>query len=339
MVRTEFKEIVKQIKETKIPYKITIRRLLWLFDYSQKRTSGNVWRLNEYLQKEKLITEPNYQYGWIDDEIELKEPPKATIKKEDISIDTFDPISQVSNLKAANKLPISIKKEESIEKAYHLMWENDFSQIPVMNDERNVLGIITWQTIAKGLIKKESSKIAKDFMSNSFSIIEHNTPIFDAIKEVVKKGVVFIRDKDKIIKGPITTSDLNEEFLEQIEPFILLEQIENYIRLILHNKISLEDLQKTLDNSNVQKIDYRKIECISDMTFGEYKAIIEKEEFWKLLNLPLDKSLFVNSIDNIRKIRNSVMHFHLDNNSAEDEEQLKQLRKIAKFLQDFYRIK
>ena len=97
-------------------------------------------------------------------------------------------------------------------------------------------------------------------------------------------------EKERKIKGPITTSDLNQEFLEQIEPFILLEQIENYIRLILNNKITLEDLQSSLTIS-----DGRTIDCISDMTFGEYKTIIEKEEFWEILDLPFDRVEFVNS--------------------------------------------
>lgn len=40
------------------------------------------------------------------------------------------------------------------------MWQNNFSQVPVMNDERTVLGIVNWQTIAKGFIaKKENNTV------------------------------------------------------------------------------------------------------------------------------------------------------------------------------------
>lgn len=331
MVKEEFKEIVKQIKETGKSKTITIRDFLWLFDNSQKRTSGNVWRINEYLKSENLITQPSYQHGSIDNEIELMEKEKAQIKKGDSSSKNFDPVSRVSTLQAVNKTPISVRRDDTIRKAYHLMWENNFSQLPVMNDERTVLGIITWQTIAKGFITQKASDIVKDFTSDEYSVLENDTPMFEAIKEVIRKGVVFIKDNEKKIKGPITTSDLNEEFLEQIEPFILLEQIENNIRLILHNKITLEDLQKSLNIT-----DNRKIESISDLTFGEYKTIIEIEKFWDELNLPFDKKTFVNCLEDIRKIRNSIMHFHLDKNTEEDIKQLDRLRKVSNFLQDYY---
>lgn len=330
MVNKEFEEIVNEIKKTGKPKKMTIRNFLWLFDYSQKRTSGNVWRINEYLGQENLITQPNYQHGSIHDEIELMEKEKAQIKKGSSSKD-FDPVSRVSILQAVNKTPISVKKEDTIQKAYHLMWENNFSQLPVMNNEYNVLGVITWQTIAKGFITKKGSDLVKDFMSNEYSVLENDTPMFEAIKEVIKKGVVFVQDLEKKIKGPITTSDLNEEFLEQIEPFILLEQIENNIRLILHNKITLEDLQKSLTIT-----DGRKIESISDLTFGEYKIIIENEKFWNALNLPFDRKVFVDCLEKIRLIRNSIMHFHLDRNTDKDIEELNTLRKVSNFLQDYY---
>ena len=134
--------------------------------------------------------------------------------------------------------------------------------------------------------------------------------------------------KEKKIKGPVTPSDLSEEFIEQIEPYILLEQIENFIRLILHDKIILEDLLKllTIEDEN------RKIESISDMTFGEYLRVIENDEMWDILKLPFVKADFTNELDEIRKIRNGVMHFHPDKISEED---LIQLRKMSKFLMDY----
>ena len=330
MPRKEFEDLVKRIKETGQGEKMTKRDFIWLFDMYEKRTSGNVWRINEYLQKEKMIVIPNYQNGWIDDKIELKEKDKAKIKNgnSDKSDDEFDPINRLSVLEAASKTPISISRDATLEKAYHLLWKHEFSQLPIMNNEREVLGIISWQSIAKGLIAKKQSSCVKDFMTKDFTILEEHTPLFDAIKEVIKSGVVFVIDKEKKIKGPITPSDLNEQFIEQIEPYILLEQIENFIRLILHDKIVLEDLLKLLSTESELRI----ILSISDMTFGDYLVIFGNNEMWKLLKLPFVKSDFVNELDEIRKIRNGVMHFHPDRIS---DSELKLLRKMSNFLMDF----
>jgi len=327
MPSKEFLELTKEIKSTGKGKKMTVRKLLWLFGY-EKRTSGNVWRINEFLNKEKLIIYPHYQNTWIDGEIEIKEKDKAKIKSREDSSEDFDPINRLSILKASSKTPISIKRDATLEKAYYLMWHNGISQLPVMNDERTVFGIINWQTIAKGLIAKKESNCVKDFISTKFTVLEEDVPLFEAIKEVLKVGVVFVRDMDKKIKGPITRYDLNAEFLEQIEPFILLEQIENFIRLILNDKIILEEIHTILTTEERQ----RNIESISDMTFGEYIRVLETEGCWNTLALPFDKTGFITALCKIRDMRNAVMHFHPDRTSKTD---LVFLRKTSKFLENY----
>lgn len=330
MPRTEFIDLVKEIKKSGVSQKMSKRKFIWLFGSYEKRTSGNVWRINEYLQNEKMIVIPNYQGGWIDEQIELKEKDKAKITKGngEEEIDIFDPISRLSLLEAASKTPVSVKRDAKLEKAYHLMWQNDYSQLPIMNNEREIIGIITWQSIAKGLIANKESNTVKDFISKCYKVLDENTPLFEAIKEVINFGVIFVKDKSNLIKGPVTPFDLNEEFIEQVEPFILLEQIENFIRLILNNKIILEDLLKLicLDNND------RDILSLSDLNFGDYLSIIENPEMWTLLKLPFDKSDFTNNLHCIREIRNGVMHFHPDKISKDE---LDLLRKTSTFLYDF----
>ncbi|WKL48088.1 CBS domain-containing protein [Flavobacterium pectinovorum] len=331
MPRQEFIDLVNKVKREGKSEKLTIRTLLWLFGHYEKRTSGNVWRINEFLKKEKLIVIPNYQGGWVDQYVVLKEMDKARIKSGNESEEEkFDPINRLSVLKAASQTPISISRDADLEKAYHLMWKNDFSQLPVMNNDREILGIISWQSIAKGLIAKKNSNCVKDFMINDYKVLSEDTPLFESIKEVIKTEMVFVKTRENKIKGPVTPFDLNEEFLEQIEPFILLEQIENFIRLILHDKIVLQDIIKLLTISDVSK----KIESISDLTFGEYILIIENSENWNLLGLPFVKADFTNELHEIRKIRNGVMHFHPDKISDVD---LNHLRSMSKFLMDYIR--
>lgn len=329
MPREEFIELVKEIKKTGQSKMMSKREFIWLFDFYEKRTSGNVWRINEYLHKEKMIVISNYQAGWIDEQIEFKEKDKAKIKKGngEEEIDKFDTINRLSLLEAASKIPVSVKRDAKLEKAYHLMWHNDFSQLPIMNNEREIIGLITWQSIAKGLVANKESTNVKDFVSKNYKVLDENTPLFEAIKEVINYGVVFVKDKNNLIKGPVTPFDLNEEFIEQVEPFILLEQIENFIRLILDNIIILEDLLKLISID-----DGRKISSLSDLTFGEYLRVIENMEMWVLLKLPFDKVDFIKNLHSIREIRNSVMHFHPDKLSKED---LELLRKTSNFLYDY----
>lgn len=329
MPRQEFVDLVHEIKTTGQGRVLSKRDFIYLFGYYQKRTSGNVWRINEYLRKEKMKVTPSYQNGWIDEKIELREKDKARISNGEIDEERFDPINRLSVLESASKTPISVKRDDTLEKVYHLLWKNEISQLPVMNDDRTLLGIISWETIAKGLISKKESKSVKDFMRKDFTVLDENIPLFDAIKHVIKSGFVFVQDKEKKIKGPVTRLDLNTQFIDQIEPYILLEQIENFIRLILHDKIILDDILKLLNRDEDNR---REIESISDLNFGEYLLILSNNQMWETINLPFDKALFVNELDEVRKIRNSIMHFHPDRTPKTD---LKLLKKISKFLMDF----
>ena len=109
MPRQEFIDLVQEIKTSGNGREMTKKDFLWLFDFYEKRTSGNVWRINDYLHKEKMIVIPSYQSGWIYDNIELKEKDKAKIKKGEDCIDEFDPINRLSILEASVKTPISVK--------------------------------------------------------------------------------------------------------------------------------------------------------------------------------------------------------------------------------------
>lgn len=330
MPRQEFIALVQKIKKDGKGIKMSKRDLIWKFSHYKKRTSGNVWRINDFLKKEKMVVIPNYQTGWVDENIELKEKDKVKITNDDNAdfIEDFDPVTRLSILEAASKTPTSVKREAKLTKAHHLMWKNDYSQLPVMNNERQVLGIINWQTIAKGLILGNKSDCVKDYMTNEFKVLDEDTSLFEAIKEVIKTGIVFVSSKNNKIKGPVTPSDLNEEFIEQIEPFILLEQIENFIRLILHDKIIMEDMLKLIEHESSTK----EINSLSDLTFGQYIRIIENNDTWTLLKLPFDKVDFVKDLHQIREIRNSVMHFHPDKLLKTD---LSLLRRISKFLKDY----
>lgn len=334
MPRSEFVKLVQEIKSNGKGKEMTTREFLWLFDFYEKRTSGNVWRINEYLRKTKMVVNPSYQSASIDEIIEIKEKVKAKIvtNKAEITeaaeVDEVDPINRLSILTAATKTPVFVKRDAKLLEAFHLLWQNDFTQLPVMNDERTVLGIISWQTIAKGYISKIDSDCVKDFMSDNFIVLDEKTPLFNAIKEVIKIGVVFVKDNEKKIKGPVTPSDLNEQFIELIEPFILLEQIENYIRLIFNSKITIEQINKLIKVDEEKKL----INFVSDMSFGEYIIVLQNSEIWSLLDLPFDKTSFIKNLDDVRNVRNGVMHFSPDRISKKE---LELLRKTSKFLDDF----
>ncbi len=110
------------------------------------------------------------------------------------------------------------------------------------------------------------------------------------------------------------------------EPFLLLGEIENRIRNIIAERFELADLESVRDPDDQE----RKIESVDDLTFGEYIRLLEEPARWGGADLKVDRKTFIKSLDNIRKIRNDVMHFDTDSIPGED---LESLRTFARFLQ------
>jgi hypothetical protein len=51
------------------------------------------------------------------------------------------------------------------------------------------------------------------------------------------------------------------------------------------------------------------IEAVDDLTFGEYLRLVENPDRWEKLDLQIDRVLFIKEVDEVRRIRNDVMHF------------------------------
>lgn len=128
---------------------------------------------------------------------------------------------------------------------------------------------------------------------------------------------VVVINNIKDICGLVTTYDISSEFLQSTESFLLLEQIESKIRQLLGGKILLEHIQELCQDSD------RKVQWIDDLTFGEYLEILKRPEHWDKLNLNICKNTFISRLDDVRKIRNRIMHFEPEGIDKTDIELLK----------------
>ena len=320
MINDKFAEIVKEIKENEKEFKISPRELLSSFN-CVKRTKWNLVRIDQFLKDNQLITEPDYTNSWIDGEITLKHKKKARSKKD------IDPIQRIKLLTAANRPPIYVQKEARLKEAITLMMMHNYSQLPVMNGVRNVHGVITWETIGYGITNGSQSEFVKDYLNKEFEILDYELPLLDAVKKIIEKEFALVKKTDNTISGIVTIADISSQFMNVTEPFLLLEQIENHIRLLLDGKFLLEEMKEFSNGDG----DDREIEYIDDLTFGNYIRIIEKSENWEKLNLSVDRGHFIKQLDKVREIRNDIMHFDPEGIT---NEQRTDLLKMAKFLME-----
>ena len=204
------------------------------------------------------------------------------------------------------------------------MLYHDYSQLPIMQGERDLRGAVSWRSIGRTLSLRRECASVQDCMEDA-TVIGSDTSLFAAIPAIVEKEYVFVRDASKRIAGIVTTTDLSLQFRQLAEPFLLLGEIENHLRRLSDGKFTQEELATVKDPSDTR----RTITDLSDLTFGEHIRLLEHPDRWQALNLPVDRGVFVRHLGEVRDIRNSVMHFDPDG-VAPDE--LAQLRNFTRLL-------
>ena len=297
----------------------TVRTLLSWFN-SERRGYRVVTTINKALSEYDLLTEPNFESTWIDGAVTFKR--RSNSSPDEV---VLDPTFRLGRLDAANKEVVFVKPTDNLDRAITLMLTNDFSQLPVMTSQREVKGVVSWKTIGSKLALGKPCVQCKDFMENA-QIVSDDVSLLDAVQVISNYDYVLIQRFDKTIGGVLTASDLSAQFKAMAEPFLLVGEIENGVRHLIHGKFTNKDLQAVRDENDST----RKINTPSDLTFGEYVRLLGFEENWKKLNVQIDRVEFIRKLDRVREIRNDVMHFNPEGLSSDDKRFLSEFAQFLK---------
>lgn len=243
------------------------------------------------------------------------------------SSERVDPIPTIGSLLAASRKLVSVPRQTEVRKAIHLMMLNNYSQLPVMHGSHRVDGLFSWRSIGEAVkFHNKECNTVDDCMEKAPEVLKDDTPLLDAIKTIAVKEVVLVANHSNEIVGIVTTSDILDRYDSLAEPFLLLGEIENYLRqLITSSGYSLSALQQAKNPKDTS----RKIESVSDLSFGEYKWLLEGSHEWSTRHNNLDRDEFLASVTKVHKIRNDVMH---SRPKPVSEAELKELRNTVRFM-------
>lgn len=314
-----FDQIVEEVSKTRVPAEISVRSIFDHFGF-KRRTSSHCRYVDDFLSKKDLMVDPYYTDVWIESNIVIK--PKEVAQRKS----TADPIKRLSLLKEANTNPATIDENSTLTEAITMLMMYGYSILPVTrNKGHQVAGYVSWQTIGIARSKGIVSDDLKDYMDVNVTILSKSESLLDAFSIVRKERFVIVQNEDKTIGGIITLFDLSTQFMNWANPFLQLEEIENHIRKLLDGKILLEDVQREVNTT-------ADIECIDDLCFGDYIVILQNPKYWEKVGLKsTDRALFTKMLDDIREIRNDVMHF--DPDGLEDSRR-KKLSGMVKYLRE-----
>lgn len=306
------------------PVRLTVRQLLERFGY-QRRGDWIDNHIRNGMEKFGLRADQDFTIAWLDAPIAIgldanapgaPRPPHTT-----------DPTRRVGQLDAANRKPMSVTPDSLLIEATTKMQMNGYSRLPVMRNERDVSGMITWESIgARNALGLERTHV-RECMEPP-QIIPDDTRLFDAISRIVEHGYVLVRAGDRTVAGIVTATDLARIFRELAGPFLFIGEIEGHLRNLVHGKFTLDQLRKASG-------DGRPIEGSADLTFGGYKRLLEGKDNWERLKLGIDRREFIRHLDAVREIRNEIMHFNPD---GLDEDKRRTLRTVARFFDQLARL-
>ena len=334
----QFKEAAEQIRKSG-PKKLTVRQLLALFG-QQRRGRHVAAQIRRALKREKLETDPSFEVVHMDAPIvlqpktaeALKEEKKAEAATDGVSVamEEREVVLTIGQLEQANRAPLRVTRHDTVTKAITLMMQNDTAYLAVMSGDRTVDGILSWRTIGKAGAAKRPANTVEHYLA-PVRIVEIYTPLFDAVRDIVEAEVVLVRAKDRTICGLVSAQDIATQFVTLSEPFLFLEQIENHLRAILEKaRMTSSQVKQLVNPTDTDRIEI--VTCIDDLSFGEAARAFGREDIWNKLHLLLDRSVFCTRLEEVRSIRNKVMHFHPDGISDEDREILRKTRQMLQSL-------
>lgn len=297
--------------------KITIRDFIGYWE-ARRRGSWVVERIQMALDEYGLATVPSFENGWIDNTIVLFPLQRALThagapETADLRVEEIGPIAQVqsntaqrfADLPSADAGVTSIGRDTTICKAQSLMIQNDYSQLPVVSG-RELHGAISWESISRARVHKPAATL-KDAIVPAI-VVSLDDEVLPHVGDIIRKGFVFVRRRDRTINGIVTTTDLSAAFERLAGPFLLVGDVERRLRRVITATFSLPELQAVQAATD----EGRSIESVENMTAGEYIRLLDNPERWHKLGWEVDRNVFVRSLQAYRELRNEVMHFSPD---------------------------
>ena len=302
------------------PVRMTVRDLLRKFSYVN-RGSWISAHIRNKLSELHLCTHPDFEGGWIHGEIEIK------LLDEEGRAERSDPAHRVDILDAAHHKPLGVAPDTETRVAKTLMLLHDYSQLPVMEGERHVKGMISWRTIGAQESLSRPCELVRHCMEPAEEVSKDD-PLLDVIGIIAQSGYVLVRDRNaqNTICGIVTATDLANQFAQIAGPFLLAGEIEGYLRTLIDGRFGFEQMEQVVAGGGSQST----FRGVADLSLGDYCHLLSKPEYWDELGARIDRAEFVKYLDNVRRIRNDIMHFSPEGISEEDFDALRDVAALLR---------
>ena len=229
----------------------------------------------------------------------------------------------IGSLIPEDRTPVKVSPNAKLEEATTLMRAYNYSQIPVMEGEIKVKGVISWKSIGSSKIAQTGTSEVRLYMDDKISrqIVDATDSLIQVSHIIEEHDYVLVKSQQGAIIGIVTASDMTREFRNLYDPLYLSGTMELNLRQIIQN-------------ANFVDCDFVKAKmnpiAIEEMTLGEYYRLIGPKKNWRKLNLDnVDRKKLRECLCKAKVIRNSVVHFRV---SELTDEKMAFLRSFSEYV-------
>lgn len=224
------------------------------------------------------------------------------------------PIGQLLEGRAA---PLCVARTATVRDALGLMVKNDFSQLPVVDEEGHLVGIVTDQTITRTYyLLGEVVSLLDLTVEHCVARVDPISPdddLFEACDQLRNAASALVIVQDGKPLGILTAYDMTNFFRHRSEDFIHIEDIEVTLRLRTRdafpddaalNQALLVALGPDPNDPTQPRKDF------NSLNMGDMIYLITHEQNWPQFNgifEPLE--LFRLLMNRVREVRNLLAHF------------------------------
>jgi CBS domain-containing protein len=232
----------------------------------------------------------------------------------------------ISDLPVDNRLQ-TVKYDLELESALRQMFENNYTQIGVERDDK-LVGIVTYRSVIRTLLAfhqldvgdKTLDKISVGAAvedTHTISEDENLLTVFDTLAEYTY--IVVNREEEWRI---LTDYDLLMRLKQMLEPFLLIESIEMYLRDIFRRVFGdslSEQLAETFDEehplptpTSVEHCSYAHYAQFISIHWGEFELLFDDQQ-----------DVIRELVLEIGDMRNQLFHFRVEDPDEFDRDLLR----------------
>jgi CBS domain-containing protein len=217
-------------------------------------------------------------------------------------------------LLSENHEPVTVREDTPAWDALERMMDTSFSQLPVIGEHGDVIGVFSYRSYAKRTLDYRGKKVdateltVADCMEPAEFIPPDDYIDTNRATDWGQIDYILVGSHNDL-RGVLTTSDVFGRLNDFAEAFVLLYEIELDMRDVFRLVLDQEDLKVIYQELTPPKT--RPIQAVEDFVFSQYVQVITDTKRWPAFELLFKTSRDAANVDlrKINELRNDVFHF------------------------------